>query len=95
MDKLVENHLTIFQNYQSLNSLNPDDLVLVLDTILNIDRCSNQYFHEIRDHMIKYYHKEEDSVNELLNILEILTAICFNLVKTPWRNEFKKLRVFY
>ena len=69
MDKLVENHLTIFQNYQSLNSLNPDDLVLVLDTILNIDRCSNQYFHEIRDHMIKYYHKEEDSVNELLNIL--------------------------
>jgi hypothetical protein len=93
MDKLLENQLRIFQSYIPLKKLNGDDLQGVLNAIVNLSKCGNQYFQDIRDHMIKYYIQNEESVYELLTLLDIITSICFNLIKTPWRKEFGKLRV--
>ena len=63
------------------------------DDILREDqKCKIKYFREIRDLMVSYYEKREDYV-ELLTVLEIITAICYNLYNTPWREEFKTLRV--
>jgi hypothetical protein len=89
------NHFNDFESYKPLDELEDLEKQYLKDALINIENVIKlpKYFCKIQECLLTYYSNDNKCLIDLLSVFEIIKSICFNLIATPWREEFKMIRV--
>ena len=94
-EKFQKKHFNDFESYTPLDELEDSEkytLKVALTKIENVIKLP-KYFKNIQECLLTYYSNDNKCLIDLLSVFEIIKSICFNLIATPWREEFRMMRV--